>query len=100
MMGANQILRNTAPVVLDSDVRPSDRIEFQRAFVSLAGDGRLRATTTGNQISSRLASLLGANALLVIEPGDDAIPAGSTVPALLIDIPRSDVPSPIDPGTL
>jgi gephyrin len=100
MMGANQILRNTAPVVLDSDVRPSDRIEFQRAFVSVAGDGRLRATTTGNQISSRLASLLGANALLVIEPGDDAIPAGSTVPALLIDIPRSDVPSLIDPGTI
>jgi molybdenum cofactor synthesis domain-containing protein len=97
MMGASQLLRTTAPVVLDSVVRPSDRIEFQRAFVSVADDGRLRATTTGNQISSRLASMLGANALLVIEPGEESFPAGSIVAALLIDIPRSDIASPIDP---
>jgi molybdenum cofactor synthesis domain-containing protein len=97
MMGASRVLRNAVPVVLDSDARPSDRIEFQRAFVSVAEDGRLHVTTTGNQISSRLASLLSANALLVIEPSDEPVPAGSTVPALLIDLPRSDITSPIDP---
>jgi molybdenum cofactor synthesis domain-containing protein len=97
MMGARHILRNAAPVVLDWNARPSDRIEFQRAFVAVADDGRLHATTTGNQISSRLTSMLGANALLVIEPGEEPIPAGSTVPALLIDIPRSDIVSPLDP---
>jgi hypothetical protein len=49
----------------------------------------LVASTTGNQISSRLLSLLGANALLIIEAGDDVIPTGETVPAMLLDVPRA-----------
>jgi gephyrin len=87
MLGAAQIRREFAPVVLGANVQRSDRIEYQRATVSVDDSGRLVASTTGNQISSRLASLLGANALLVIDSGNDVIPAGQTVPAMLIGIP-------------
>jgi gephyrin len=64
-------------------VRPSDRIEFQRAVVRVGEDGRLVATTTGPQASSRLASLVGANALLLVPPGKQELPAGSQFDALL-----------------
>jgi molybdopterin biosynthesis enzyme len=64
-------------------VRPSDRIEMQRAVVRVDEDGRLAATTTGAQSSSRLASLVGANALIRVPAGSDELPAGSTLDALL-----------------
>jgi gephyrin len=87
MQGAANIRREAASVVLATDVPRSDRIEYQRAVVSVDQSGRLVADSTGNQISSRLASMLGANALLVIEAGEGAIPAGETVPAMLLDVP-------------
>ena len=49
-----------------------------------AAGGGWRATRTGNQISSRLASARGANALLEISRGSGSIPAGSIVTALLV----------------
>jgi molybdopterin molybdotransferase len=98
MMGAKRPLRETALVAVASEVRPSDRIEFQRATITVAANGRLKAETTGNQISSRLASLLGANGLLIIEPGTETIPPGEMLPAILIDIPRSSAPSPLAPS--
>jgi molybdopterin molybdotransferase len=39
--------------------------------------------TPGGQGSSRLLSMIGANALLEIEPGEQQLPAGAKVPALL-----------------
>ena len=87
MQGAALITRTTAPVVLASDSARTDRIEYQRAIVSVGQDGKLVADMTGNQISSRLASLLNANALLIIEPGAESIPAGQQVPAMLLDVP-------------
>jgi molybdopterin biosynthesis enzyme len=64
-------------------VRPSDRIEYQRAVVRVDGEGELAATTTGAQASSRLASLVGANALVIVPPGGEALPAGSRLEAWL-----------------
>jgi molybdenum cofactor synthesis domain-containing protein len=84
MLGATQIDRPRARVQLDHRVRPSDRIEFQRVIARVDAEGRLRAATTGPQASSRLASLIGANALILVPPGDDPIPAGSHVEAILV----------------
>ena len=95
MMGAKNPLRETTSVALVSEVRPSDRIEFQRAIITVASNGRLRAETTGNQISSRLASLLGANGLLIIEPGTDPLLPGAMVPAILVGIPHASAASPL-----
>ncbi|HET9221231.1 MAG TPA: gephyrin-like molybdotransferase Glp [Roseiflexaceae bacterium] len=61
---------------------PSDRPECQRAIVSWR-DGQLTARSTGAQGSSRLLSLRGANALLLV-PGDgQTYPAGAEIEALL-----------------
>jgi molybdopterin molybdotransferase len=70
-------------VALAAAVRPSpDRPEYQRATVRWLG-GRLVAATTGGQGSSRLLSLHGANALLLVPPGAETYPAGAELEALL-----------------
>jgi molybdenum cofactor synthesis domain-containing protein len=83
MLGAREIDRPRVSVTLEHDVRPSDRIEMQRGVVR-AVDGRLAVKTTGAQASSRLASLVGANALVVIPPGTAPLPAGAEVEAIII----------------
>jgi len=68
--------------LLEPITAPSDRPECQRAVVSWQ-DGRLSAHSTGAQGSSRLLSLRGANALLLV-PGDGRVyPAGAELDALL-----------------
>jgi gephyrin len=84
MLGATTVDRPRARVRLDHSVRPSDRIEFQRAIARVDAEGHLKASTTGPQASSRLASLVGANALIVVPPGDEPIRAGSHVEAILV----------------
>jgi gephyrin len=84
MLGASQIDRPRTRVRLDHTVRPSDRIEFQRGIVRVDSTGRLLASTTGPQASSRLASLVGANALIAVPPGVDPLPAESHVDAILV----------------
>jgi molybdenum cofactor synthesis domain-containing protein len=71
-----------------------DRNEFVRAIVSEQYDFERQAytfsaRTTGAQNSSRLLSMLNANALLRLAPGASVIPEGSLVPAILLD--RADV---------
>jgi molybdopterin molybdotransferase len=83
MQGRRDHFRPTVDVTLDHDVRPDrGRPEYQRASVRW-GDGRLRARSTGGQSSSRLLSMRGANALLVIPTSDQVIRAESVVQALL-----------------
>ncbi|MGN6758884.1 MAG: gephyrin-like molybdotransferase Glp, partial [Thermomicrobiales bacterium] len=64
-------------------ITPGDRPEFQRAVVRLGPDGRLVATTTGAQASSRLASLVGANALLALPARRAPFQTGEMVEAIL-----------------
>jgi molybdopterin molybdotransferase len=71
-------------VTLAHDVKPTDRIEFQRARIWTDGDGRLLASTTGDQSSSRLVSFVNANGLVIIPPRDGVYPAGERVEAILI----------------
>lgn len=87
LAGMREIDRPRVPVVLAHETPPTDRIEFQRAVVRVDGEGRLVASTTGNQSSSRLVSLVGANALLVIPPRDEVYRAGEMVEALLLGTP-------------
>ncbi|MGH2562198.1 MAG: molybdopterin molybdotransferase MoeA [Thermomicrobiales bacterium] len=87
MAGRADIERPRVPVTLAHDTPPTDRIEFQRAIASVSADGRLVASTTGVQASSRLVSFVGANALLVIHPRDETYRAGEIVDALLLAPP-------------
>jgi len=71
------------PIRLD----PS-RPEYQRAFVRWQ-DGELVSTPTGIQASSRLMSMVGANALLELEAREGTLQPGEQVPALLLSTPPS-----------
>nr|MBA3450767.1 molybdopterin molybdotransferase MoeA [Chloroflexia bacterium] len=89
LQGAAEIDRPRVNVMVDHVVRPSDRIEYQRAVVRFDQSDQLVATTTGVQASSRLASLIGANALVTVPAGTEALPGGSRFEALLMGPLRS-----------
>ncbi|NLG49635.1 MAG: molybdopterin molybdotransferase MoeA [Chloroflexi bacterium] len=89
MAGYRRIWRPEQRVRLSHAVRHTpDRAEFQRAVVTQR-DGEYWAETTGNQVSGRLLSLVGANALLKIPAGVDDVAAGESVIAILIDQPEA-----------
>jgi molybdenum cofactor synthesis domain-containing protein len=79
LLGATEVDRPVVPVVLQHEVEASDRIEYQRGIVAVDQDGRLVARNTGRQASSRLASFVGMNALLVVQPREHAYQPGETV---------------------
>ncbi len=79
--------RALVPVVLDQCAIPADRIEYQRARVWVAPDGTLHAAPNGSQASSRLASFVGVNALLVIAPREFDYEAGERVQAMMLAAP-------------
>lgn len=91
MAGRLEAERPRVPVTLEHATLPTDRIEFQRAIVSVNPEGRLSARTTGSQQSSRLLSFAGANAFIVIPPRETAYAAGERVDAILFDPPRLSV---------
>ncbi|MDQ3541044.1 MAG: molybdopterin molybdotransferase MoeA [Chloroflexota bacterium] len=93
MAGANDIDRPRLRVRLEAATPASDRIEFQRGIVSAARDGTLTARSTGPQQSSRLASFVGANALLMIPPRERPYAAGEEIDALMLGSPRPAPPS-------
>jgi molybdopterin molybdotransferase len=88
LAGRSAIRRRSVRARLAETVRhEADRTEFVRATLQ-ERDGEWLATTTGSQASSRLASLAGAQALLVIPQGVGDVPAGDWVEALLINAPE------------
>ncbi|MDQ3654475.1 MAG: molybdopterin molybdotransferase MoeA [Chloroflexota bacterium] len=87
MSGAREIDRPHVPVILEHAVQASDRIEYQRGIVSVNADGRLVARNSGKQQSSRLASFVGTNALLVIPPRESPYVAGETIKAMMLAAP-------------
>jgi molybdopterin molybdotransferase len=89
MLGVAAAEDPSTPVRVLHDIQPSDRIEYQRAVIRAGDDGALTATTNGSQQSARLMSFIGANGFLVVPPGEDRIPTGTTLPALLLEAPRA-----------
>jgi molybdopterin molybdotransferase len=70
-------------VRLEAPVQPApNRPEYQRVVVR-AQNGDLLARTTGSQLSSRLLSMRGSNALLLVPPGEQVYAAGDTLEAIL-----------------
>jgi len=86
MQGHSRLHRPKVRVVLEHEVRPDPgRPEYQRAVVSWHAErGCFTARTTGLQSSSRLMSMVGANALLLVPAGNRPIPAGQQVDAMLV----------------
>jgi molybdenum cofactor synthesis domain-containing protein len=83
LQGFSQVHRPRVSVALAHPFQPDGgRLEYHRAVVRWQDEG-LVATSTGRQTSSRIISMVGANALLEIPSGKDELPAGTLVPALL-----------------
>jgi len=91
MNGQRVPVHPRVPVVLEQDIVPSDRIEYQRATVRVGENGKLVGSTTGGQASSRLSSFVGANALLEIPPRERPFRRGERVDALLLSVPQAAV---------
>jgi len=89
MSGALDVDRPRLRVRLGEETPGSDRVEFQRGIVAAGPDGTLTARSTGRQQSSRLASFLGANALLVIPPRERPYMPGEEISALMLAPPRA-----------
>ncbi|HEY7068108.1 MAG TPA: gephyrin-like molybdotransferase Glp [Chloroflexota bacterium] len=84
LQGYARLHRATVEATLEHDVRKTpDRTEYARGMVVWRPDG-LYAKTTGLQSSSRLLSMVGANALLHIPKGEGSLAAGTRAQALLI----------------
>ena len=72
-------------VVLGGDVKcDAGRVEYHRVRLQASEDGRLQASSTGGQRSSRVGSLQAAQALLCLPAKDGSIPKGELVDALLM----------------
>jgi molybdopterin molybdotransferase len=87
LQGHARLQRPRLPVRLAYEARAAgDRTEYQRVTLKREGD-QLVATTTGSQSSSRLMSLVGAQALVRIPPGAAGVPRGTVVEALILELP-------------
>lgn len=78
-------------VILDHDMQlDRARTEYQRVVVVAKSDGRLYVSSTGGQRSSRIGSFKGANALIILPPGEGTAKKGEVVDALLMGKLLSD----------
>jgi molybdenum cofactor synthesis domain-containing protein len=83
LQGYAQVHRPRVVVELAHEIQPdAGRLEYHRATVRWE-NGRLLATSTGKQTSSRLITMVGANALLEVPSGTEPLAAGAQLPALL-----------------
>ena len=83
--GARALRRLEVNAVLAEDLRSApDKTEFVRARVGRE-NGELIARVSGDQGSGRLSTMTRANALLVIEPQQAQLRAGTQVVARLLD---------------
>ncbi|KAK4204916.1 putative Gephyrin [Triangularia verruculosa] len=90
--GVSPVGLRKLPVVLGHDF-PLDksRPEYHRATVTVTNDGKLLATSTGGQRSSKVGSMEGANALLCMHAGPEPLKEGEKVDALLMGELRSEL---------
>ena len=80
-----QLGRPRLTVLLEEVVQcDKSREEYQRATVRSGNDGRLFASITGGQRSSRVGSFQRANALVILPAGGGKLDKGSKVEALLV----------------
>lgn len=85
MMGHGRIYRPVVQAILKEDIKKKPgRKHFIRSFVRLE-DGHYTVTTTGDQGSGILKSMVAANGLLIFSEELSVLKAGDTVKVQLID---------------
>jgi molybdopterin molybdotransferase len=85
MMGHRRLFRPIIEAILKEDVhKEPERRHFIRAFVSFESD-RYFVSTTGDQGSGILWSMVKANGLIIIPEGQGTVRAGEKVQVQLLD---------------
>lgn len=87
MAGHARLARPELPVALLEELHSDGRESYIRVVVTRGKDGQYVARTTGGQGSHMMTSLVKANALLIVPEGVRFVPAGETLPAMMIDWP-------------
>ena len=87
MAGYTQLDRPSVTAVVQNEIFSDGRESYIRAVVT-AGKNGYQATTTGDQGSHIMTSLVKANALLIIPEGVKHVPAGAQLTAWMIDWPE------------
>lgn len=87
MMGHRQVVPETVEAFAGDDLRGrDDKLTFVRVAVRKQ-DGRLVASTSGDQHTANLRTMVRANGLVALPPGSGLVPAGSVVQLYLLDEP-------------
>ncbi len=87
MMGHRQVFRPVVEAVLQEEIRKTaGRRHFIRAFISFK-EGSYFATTTGDQGSGILMSMLKANGLIMVPEDQEIARVGEKVKVHLLDTP-------------
>src|SRR5213594_1184645 len=96
LLGHALPFRRTVPVCVAEQITLGPRLRhFLRALVKPEPpDGALTARLTGPQGSGILTSMARANALLIVPEDRPAVPAGTTLHALLLDDPHHVAEAP------
>ncbi|PYP44538.1 MAG: molybdopterin biosynthesis protein MoeA [Gemmatimonadetes bacterium] len=96
LLGHRLPFRRTVPVCVGEAIKLGPRLRhFLRAVVTPEGSGgTLTARLTGPQGSGILTSMARANALLIVPEDRPTVPAGETLPALLLDDPSHVAEAP------
>jgi gephyrin len=85
MSGISPVGLPKIKVILEQDVRcDTKRSEYHRVLIAVNADGRLSATSTGGQRSSRIGSFKGANGLLCLPTTQPILKKGDTCDALIM----------------
>jgi gephyrin len=85
MSGISPVGLPKVKVVLEQDVRcDTKRSEYHRVLIAVNAEGRLSATSTGGQRSSRIGSFKGANGLLCLPTTQPMLKKGDTCDALIM----------------
>jgi gephyrin len=85
MSGISPVGLPKIKVILEQDVRcDTKRSEYHRVLIAVNADGRLSATSTGGQRSSRIGSFKGANGLLCLPTTQPMLKKGDTCDALIM----------------
>jgi molybdopterin molybdotransferase len=83
LQGDTQPERPLVRALLAAPIRPSpDRPEYQRVVLSWR-EGTIWAASTGGQGSSRLISMRGSNGLLLVPAGEETLPMGTELEAIM-----------------
>lgn len=85
MMGRSSIFRSLREAILDEDVTTKKNLCFFLRVRVYSQDDVLHATTTGDQGSGILKSMLQANGLMIVPEGRDVVRAGEKLTVQILD---------------